>query len=353
MKWFKLIWTLKLINYRGFDKTYIIAEIGVNHNGSVEAAIDLIDLAQKSGADAVKFQTFTAEDLARVHTPKVTYQIETTSENLSHFEMLKRLELTRSDFYHIKRHCETIGIRFISTPYSVSAVDLLEDLDVEEYKIASADIVDIPLLRRVSETKKPVILSLGMASLGEVEVALKCFEGYPEDQLVLLHCVSNYPCSDSSVNLRVIEALSKSFPYAVGFSDHTVGNTSAVGSVVLGGSVVEKHFTSDKDLEGPDHRASCDPIEFEDLAISIRKIELQLGSAFKIIQPEEEGMASISRKSLVYSRSIKKGEVLRSSDFTMRRPGGGLPWNASSFLVGRSAAKDLAEHDNSSYLDVL
>lgn len=341
-----------MIRYRNFTKTYVIAEIGVNHNGSVDRAIELIDLAKNAGADAVKFQTFVADDLARSHTPKVKYQIETTGQKDSHLEMLRALELSKADFQLIKSYCDKVGIRFVSTPYSVSSVDLLEGLDVEEYKIASADVIDIPLLKRVAQTKKPVILSLGMATLGEIEQAIACFDGYLPEQLVLLHCISNYPCSDTSVNLRVLDTLSTAFPYAVGFSDHSIGSTAAVGSIVLGASVVEKHFTSDKSLVGPDHRASCEPAEFAGLVESIRKIEIQIGLPVKSIQLEESAMASTSRKSLVYAKNISKGTVLTEDDFMMMRPGGGLSWEATQLLIGKAATKALKQHNDCMLDDV-
>ncbi len=338
--------------YRDKKETYLIAEIGVNHNGSREKAFDLVLLAKESGADAVKFQTFRAKDLARLDTPKVKYQTETTGSSESHYEMLQKLELSDEDHAALIEYCRKIGISFISTPYSVNAVQMLERLGVEEYKIASADIVDIPLLEAIASTGKPTILSLGMANLGEIERAVKCFDKYPSENLVLLHCVSNYPCSDVSLNLNVISTLEHVFPYPVGFSDHSVGNTAACVSIALGASVVEKHFTSDKSLEGPDHRASSEPQEFKSLVQEVRRVEEQLGTPYKTMQTEEAGMASTSRKSLVYSRPVKKGDVFDLGDFTMMRPGGGLTWDDTAHFIGRYARIDCPALTSARVVDV-
>ena len=323
--------------YRKKDKTYIIAEIGVNHDGSVEKAKQLIDLAKASGADAVKFQCFRAEDIATVETPKVKYQVETTGHEQSHYEMLRTLELSFEDNNLLINYCKNVDIAFISTPYSLAAVEQLERLGVSEYKIASADIVDIPLLKAVAATGKPVILSLGMANLGEIERALACFKEYAKTDIVLLHCVSNYPCSDSSLNLSVIKTLRTTFQLPVGFSDHSVGTVAALVSVALGGSVVEKHFTSDKMSTGPDHRASSEPDEFKCLVNEIRRVEEQLGSPVKLVQTEELGMALTSRKSLVFQRSVEEGESFQLSDFTMKRPGNGLRWEDTKYFIGQQA----------------
>jgi sialic acid synthase SpsE len=330
-----------LIRYRGKRSTYIIAEIGVNHDGSIDKAIELVDLAKNSGADAVKFQSFKANDLARKSTPKVIYQLETTGKEESHYDMLKNLELSDDDHYKLFDYCNDVGIEFISTPYSVEAVSLLEAVGVQEYKVASADIIDIPLLNAIAATGKPVILSTGMATISEIRRALSCFKHYNSDDLVILHCVSNYPCSDESLNLSVISRMRELFDYPVGFSDHSVGNSASCLSVAMGACVVEKHFTKDISLKGPDHRASSDPEEFVSLVNDIRKAEIQLGENDKKVQAEEVGMLSISRKSLVYSRDIRKGEKLQFSDFKMMRPGGGLAWDEVELLVGKKAKFDL------------
>ncbi|MDB2512470.1 N-acetylneuraminate synthase family protein [Luminiphilus sp.] len=313
---------------------YIIAEIGVNHNGSVDFACELVSLAKSAGASAVKFQTFTAEELAGRDTPKVAYQLSTTDSGETHFAMLKALELDVTSHEKVMEHCRALQMPFISTPYTKSAVDMLESLGVDEYKVASADIIDIPLLKRIARTRKPVILSLGMASLGEVERALQCFEGYEKENVCLLHCVSNYPCADESVNLRVLLTLRSAFGFPVGLSDHSLGATAAIAATALGACVVEKHFTSDRGLPGPDHRASSEPDEFSDLVKNINRVSVQMGEGVKKVQAEEKGMAAVSRKSVVYCRNLRVGHVLLESDLTMRRPGGGLTWDQAAAALG-------------------
>lgn len=335
-----------------FNKTYIIAEIGVNHDGSFNKAIELIELAKNSGADAVKFQSFKAEELARKHTPKVEYQLETTGNETSHCEMLKALELTAEEELGLLKYCNQIGIDFVSTPYSISAVDSLNKMGVERFKVASADIIDIPLLEAISKTGKPVILALGMASLGEIERALFCFRNYADTDVTLLHCVSNYPCSDSSLNLSVIKSLQNTFPHPIGFSDHSVGILAGCISVSLGATVIEKHFTSDTTLPGPDHRASSDPEEFKQLVENVRRVELQLGSPWKRPQPEEAGMASTSRKSLVYKRDISIGEIFKREDFSMMRPGCGLGWDSVEHFLGKKASKNCIAQTSSKLSDI-
>lgn len=328
------------------ERTYIIAEIGVNHDGSYDKARELIDLAHGAGADAVKFQSFKAEDLARKDTPKVGYQIETTGTDTSHYEMLKALELTADEEEGLLKYCNEIGIDFISTPYSIPAVEALNKMGVKRFKVASADIVDLPLLDAIAVTGKPVILALGMASLGEIERALSCFVDYDAKDVTLLHCVSNYPCSDTSLNLNVISTLQQTFPHPVGFSDHSIGILAGCISVCLGANVIEKHFTSDRALPGPDHRASSEPDEFKQLVENVRRVELQLGSPWKRPQAEEAEMARTSRKSLVYKRDIAAGEVFTRNDFIMMRPGSGLGWDSVQYFIGKRAAGHFPAHSS-------
>ena len=230
---------------------------------------------------------------------------------------------------------------------------MLEDLGVSEYKIASADLVDIPLLEAIAATRKPSIISLGMASLAEIEFALRKFSTYKPSDLALLHCVSNYPCSDTSLNLNVINTLKQNFPYSVGLSDHSIGSVGAILSVGLGASIIEKHFTSNKALEGPDHKASSTPNEFSNLVKNIRRSEAQLGNRVKTMQNEEKEMAQISRKSLAYSRDILVGETLHKTDFMMIRPGTGLPWQAIDGFIGNVISTARMRGDHCSLSDIL
>jgi N-acetylneuraminate synthase len=338
--------------FNNLHKCYLIAEIGVNHNGDLNLAKKMIDGAVKSGADAVKFQTFKAKTLVTKQTPKVKYQEKTTSINESHYEMVQKLELSESQHYELKKYCEDCDIDFISTPYDIQSVNFLESLGVEQYKIASADLVDLELLKAVASTKKPVILSLGMASLGEIEDALSIFSNYDKGDLLLLHCVSNYPCSDKSLNLRVIQKLRKAFDYEVGFSDHSIGFQAAIISISLGVKVIEKHFTLDKTLDGPDHIASSTPTEFLDLKNAVRRTELMLGKGNKECQPEELEMSKVSRKSIVTKHSMKKGELVQNKDLVMMRPGTGLRAIFLKDIIGMKLRKDLPKHTLLNWTDL-
>ena len=289
-------------------RVFIIAEAGVNHNGSLGLAIQLVDAAAKAGADAVKFQTFDAASLALPNTRKVAYQLETTPADESHFQMLKQLELSKDDHQRLFEHCAKRKIEFISTPYDINSADFLNKLGVQKFKTASADIVDLPLHSFLSGTGKDVIVATGMATLGEIEEVLGLYAN--KSKISLLHCVSNYPCSTESLNLRAMVTLRNAFNVEVGFSDHSVGSLASTLSVALGGRVIEKHFTLDKSLPGPDHKASCEFAEFAELVGSIRATELALGDPSKRCQPEEAEMASVSRKSIVLNTDVKKGEEL-------------------------------------------
>ena len=308
------------------EKTYIIAEIGVNHNGDLELAKKMILAAKESGADAVKFQTFTAQDLVGKNVPKVKYQRERTSEDETHFEMIRSLELSHEGHQILFKFCNENGIDFLSTPYGVNDAKFLLGLGVKCFKIASADIVDHDLLHFTASTGLPVILSTGMATLGEVDKAYEIFEKYgpPSKRLILLHCVSNYPCKSENLNLNVLKTLRQAFQCEVGYSDHSEGNEAALCSIALNSTVIEKHFTLDKHLPGPDHYASATAEEFTALVKSIRKAESLLGSPVKKVQEEEKEMRLVSRKSLTYVKDLPAGHQLTEADFVLKRPGTGI-----------------------------
>jgi len=329
-------------NILNSGKCFLIAEIGVNHNGDLELAKNLIFAAKESGADAVKFQTFKAEILASQSTPKVQYQIKNTVAGESHFQMLKKLELSYEDHFPLKEYCESLKIEFISTPYDIkSAIFLNDDLDVRFFKTASADIVDIPLQEFIASTGKNSIVSVGMASLGEIEKVCEIYYKNNNKNLSLLHCVSNYPCSDNSLNLKVIKTLQNAFGLPVGYSDHCLGETAAIISIAFGAKIIEKHFTLDKNLPGPDHPASCTPDEFLNYSEAIRRAEKMLGSSIKRCQPEEIEMSKVSRKSLHLSRDKNEGDELNEDDFLMMRPGTGFSYDKKRFLVGRILKRNL------------
>jgi N,N'-diacetyllegionaminate synthase len=322
---------------------YVIAEIGVNHNGDSGLAKQMILAAKNAGADAVKFQTFTADTLVTRGTPKVGYQESTTSPEESHYEMIKRLELGRPQHIDLIDYCDSIGIDFISTPYDLDSARFLNEIGVKMFKTASADLVDLPLQKYLASTGKPVLVATGMSSLGEVEQVVNIYDEMNNPDLLLLHCVSNYPCSDASLNLRAMKTLATAFDKPVGYSDHSVGSSAAALSVGLGAKVIEKHFTLDKNMVGPDHKASSTPDEFRELVLQIRRSEVMLGSAKKSRQPEETQMAKVSRKSLVLAHAIKAGQTIGSQDLRLMRPGTGIGANFMDTIVGQRVNKDLAE----------
>ena len=323
------------------EHSEVIAEIGVNHGGDPELACRMINAAAASGADAVKFQTFRADRLATERTPKVEYQNRTTEAGQSHREMLRALELSEDGHRQVFGHCRGVGIEFISTPYDPESVDLLEALGVERYKVASADLVDLFLLERLARTGKPILLSVGMATMGEVETALGVLEHHRCGPVTLLHCVSNYPCADESLNLSVIPTLRRAFGRDVGYSDHSRGPLAAAMAVALGATVIEKHFTLDRSADGPDHAASDTPEQFADLVHHVRRAETMLGVAVKRCQDEERQMARVSRKSLTLTRDVKTGERLTREHFRLMRPGTRLPAAVLDQVVGRTAGTDL------------
>ena len=335
-------------------RCFLIAEIGVNHNGDIDLAKNMIFAAKESGADAVKFQTFKAEILASQLTPKVKYQIENTRSGESHFQMLQNLELSYQDHFSLKSYCDQLNIEFISTPYDInSAIFLNDHLNVRFFKTSSADIVDIPLQEYIASTGKNAIVSVGMASLGEIEKVYEIYNKYENKNLFLLHCVSNYPCSDKSLNLKVIKTLQNAFGVPIGYSDHSVGETGAIIAIAFGAQIIEKHFTLDKNLPGPDQPASCTPEEFLNYADAIRRAEIMLGNSIKKCQPEEIEMSKVSRKSLHLSRDKNEGEQLKEDDFLLMRPGTGLNYDKKEFLLGRILKRKLKKGHLIEFSDLL
>ncbi len=321
--------------------TYIIAEIGVNHNGDINLAKKMVDQAVIAKADAVKFQTFKAKDIVLENAEKANYHKRSTGDSESHYEMLQKLELDKDDHFVLKEYCNEKGIDFFSTPYSVNSVDMLEELSVGLYKTASADLVDLVLHERIAKTNKPVIISVGMGTIDEIEETVSIYKKAKSNNIILLHCVSNYPCTYESINIKAMVELRKKFSCIVGFSDHSIDNTASVSAVSLGARVIEKHFTLDKTLQGPDHCVSANPNEFSSLVSEIRKTEKILGSPEKKVQDEELNNRLISRKSVTLSKDISKGEVFKSDMLTMKRPGLGLKANQIKKIIGKKAKKNL------------
>lgn len=353
--------------------TYIIAEAGVNHNGNLDMAMQLVDVAAKARVDAIKFQTFKAEKLVSKTAVKAEYQVKTTGNNESQFELLKKLELDKEKHKILSEHCILRGIQFLSTPFDLESLDfLVSQLDLPFIKLSSGEITNAPLLLKATQSGKPVILSTGMSTLAEIEGALGVLAfGYLHsdhqikpsihgfqlaycsekgqkilaEKVVLLHCTTEYPAPFNEVNLRALETLQRVFKLPVGYSDHTQGISIPIAAVAQGAVVIEKHFTLDRNLPGPDHKASLEPKELKYMVESIREVEQALGSSMKIPSSTELKNKPIVRKSLVASQTIKEGELLTEKNLTTKRPGDGIsPMHYWEWL-GRPSNQDY-ERDN-------
>jgi N-acetylneuraminate synthase/N,N'-diacetyllegionaminate synthase len=323
------------------EPCFVIAEAGVNHNGDRSLALKLVDVAAASGADAVKFQTFAAERLATPDAPKADYQIETTGAAESQFAMLKRLELSFDDHVAVKARCEERGILFLSTPFDERSADMLQTLGVAAFKTPSGELTNLPYLAHVARFGKPMIVSTGMATLGEVEAAVASILANGAPPTALLHCVSKYPAEPEDVNLRAMETLSRAFGLPVGYSDHTRGVAVGIAAAALGACVVEKHFTIDRSLPGPDHRASLEPDELRTFVDGIRSAQAALGDGQKRPREGELATAAVARKSLVAVRDLVRGAVLESSDVRAMRPGTGIPPADLQRVCGRRLTADI------------
>lgn len=316
---------------------FVIAEAGVNHNGRMDLALQLVDAAVDAGADAVKFQTFSAEDLVTETAAKADYQERVLGSAESQFEMLKRLELSRDDHFAVAAYCREKGILFLSTPFDEGSVDLLEEMGVAAFKISSGDLTNLPLLEYVASKGRPIIVSTGMANLDEVAEAVAAIRAAGSPPLAVLHCVSRYPAAPETVNLRAMQTMAARFDVPVGFSDHTLGLEIAIASVAAGACILEKHLTLDCSMPGPDHQASLDPQAFRALMHGVRLVDAALGDGDKKPLPEEANTASVARKSIVTARAIAAGESLTEAVLAIKRPGNGFPPGKRLALVGRVA----------------
>jgi N,N'-diacetyllegionaminate synthase len=314
---------------------FIIAEAGVNHNGSVEQALRLADAARASGADAVKFQTFRAELLATRAAPKAAYQERAQTAPESQFEMLKRLELDAEAHRRILGHCRRIGIQFLSSPFDPASADLLDALGVPLFKVPSGEITNHPFLRHLAGKGRPLIVSTGMSTLAEVAEAVQVLREARPVPVTLLHCVTEYPAPYAEINLRAMETLRSAFGLPVGYSDHTQGVEIAVAAVALGAVVIEKHFTLDRALPGPDHAASLEPPELRQMVDAIRHVEAAIGDGVKAPAPCEVPNMVVARKSVVAARALPAGHHLIAADLDIKRPGSGLASKHLPALIGR------------------
>lgn len=320
-------------------KVLIIAEAGVNHNGDLNLAKKLIEQAAKAGADIVKFQTFKAEDCVSIKAKKAKYQLENTAKDESQLEMIKKLELSREAHFELMKHCKKHNIAFLSTPFDLESVAFLQSLNLSYFKIPSGEITNFPYLKAVAKCKKKVLLSTGMANLGEIEAALEILRKNGTRDITLLHCTTEYPAPFEEVNLNAIKTLKEAFKLKVGYSDHTKGIVAALGAVALGAVVIEKHFTLDKTMEGPDHKASLEPSELKELCEGIRTLEKALGNGIKKASKSEAKNIIIARKSLVAKREIQKGEKFSEQNLTTKRPGSGISAMRYEEYLGKRALK--------------
>lgn len=328
----------------GVMGVYIIAEIGVNHNGNLNTAKKLIKLAKESGCDCVKFQVFSADRLVTLNAPKAEYQIKNTCNNDSQYTMLKNLELEFEDFLILKNYCDKCQIDFLATPFDEEAVDILERLKVDSYKISSGDITNKPLLQYIASKGKRIFLSTGMSDLEEVRKAICWINDIGNRDIVLFHCTSNYPAAYDSVNMKAMLALKEKFKCPVGYSDHTKGIEVPILAVAYGAEVVEKHFTYDKMADGPDHKASLDFEELKQMVISIRNVEVAIGNGEKCPNGIEKENRRIVRKSLVWKKNKKRGDVISNDDICFKRPGTGILPENIDLVVGKQLKIDCEEN---------
>jgi N,N'-diacetyllegionaminate synthase len=321
---------------------FIIAEIGVNHNGDINLAKRMVDEALRCGANCVKFQTYRTERLVTKKSPKADYQLEVTNKEESQFDMLKKLELSTNQYEELIEYTKQTGTTFLSTPYNIEDIEFLEKLGVEAFKVASGQIVEKPFLYALAEKGLPVIISTGMAYLSEIDEAVRVFKDSGNENLILLQCTTNYPASIEDSNIRAMTTMNKAFDCLVGYSDHTENEISVLAAVATGATIIEKHFTLDKSMPGPDHSSSANPEEMTSLVQNIRKTELCLGNKYKSPSQIELNNSKGMRRSLVTISAIKKGDTLTKENIGFKRPASGLHPNYIYKVTGKKVSTDLA-----------
>lgn len=320
-------------------KTLIIAEAGVNHNGNIDLAKQLVDVAKEAGADIVKFQTADLESLVSVCAEMADYQKQNIGQTKSQKEMLSKLLLSYDEFIDLERYCRQVGIQFLSTPFDLRSIDFLEPL-VKIWKIPSGEITNLPYLEKISHIQKPIILSTGMSELVEIDDALKILRNNGNEEITLLHCTTEYPAPYNDVNLKAMKTLEREFGYPIGYSDHTSGIEVSVAAAAMGAMVIEKHFTLDKSMQGPDHKASLEPDELRAMVKAIRHVDQALGDEKKEPMPSEIKNRAVARKSIVAARDIKKGEIFGQENLTTKRPGDGISPMKWYEVLGTTAVRD-------------
>jgi len=330
------------------EKVLIIAEAGVNHNGDINLAKKLIDAAANAGVDYVKFQTFNSKKLVSKNAEKATYQKENTqNETESQLAMLQKLELSKEAHYELIAYCKSKNIKFLSTGFDLESIQFLNELNIDLFKVPSGEITNLPYLRIIGGLKKPVIISTGMADMKEIEDALQVVlnSGTSLDNVTVLHCNTEYPTPMGDVNLTAMLSIKERFNVAIGYSDHTLGIEIPIAAVALGAKVIEKHFTLDNTMEGPDHKASLNPVELKAMVDAIRNLEVALGDGVKAPSPSETKNKPIARKSLVANTDIKKGTIFTDENLTIKRPGTGISPMLWDSYIGKEATKDYQEDD--------
>lgn len=333
---------------------FIIAEAGVNHNGSLKTAKELVDKAKNCGVDAVKFQTFRADNLVSKKAKKAAYQKKSTDLNETQFEMIKKLELSFDHHVELIKYCKKKDIQFLSSPFDLGSIDLLYGLGLDLFKIPSGEIINLPFLVKIGKLNKKIILSTGMADLGEIEDALNVLieQGTKKRNITVLHCNSEYPTPFEDVNLNAMLTIKNAFNISVGYSDHTKGIEVPIAAVALGAEVIEKHFTLDKNMEGPDHRASIEPDELNLMVDAIRNIEKALGTGIKKPSPSEIKNIKIVRKSIHSNCDIRKGDLIDYTKITMKRPGDGISPMFVNSIIGKMAKKDILKDTKLKLTDI-
>ena len=324
------------------DKVIIIAEAGVNHNGNYDLAVKMIHEAKRAGADYVKFQTAVPELVISTFAPKAEYQKETTGADESQLDMCRAIHLPLTDYVKLAAICKEEGIGFMSTPFDLVSIDVLEELDMDYWKIPSGEITNLPYLRKIATKHRPVIMSTGMCEMQEIADALAVLEagGLTRDQITLLHCNTQYPTPFADVNLAAMHTIAATFGTKVGYSDHTRGIEVPIAAVAMGAKVIEKHFTLDCNMEGPDHKASLEPHQLKAMVDAIRNVEEAIGSAEKHATASETPNKEVARKSIVAARAIAKGEVLTEENITVKRPGNGISPMLWDSVIGTKAKRD-------------
>lgn len=324
---------------------YIIAEAGVNHNGSIELAKKMVDKAKESGADCIKFQTFISKNIVSKIASKAEYQKQQTDSNESQLEMLSKLELSFDNFIELKEYCDLRGIEFFSTAFDFDSIDFLNSLDMRIWKIPSGDITNLPYLIKIARLNKPIILSTGMSTMKDIEAALSVLRNNGASEITILHCTTEYPTPYEDVNLKAINTIKNEFKVPVGYSDHTKGIEIPIAAVAMGATVIEKHFTLDRNMEGPDHKASLEPDELKAMVRAIQNIEIAMGSADKKPAESEKKNMDIARKSIIARCTVKKGGVFTEENITVKRPGNGISPMQWFEVIGQIAGRDFEEDE--------